>query len=163
MPEDATFCPSCGAPVETRGQYPPEVKENVQRYIFTGLIGALLSVMVNSFSSINLYFVPSFLASIFVIYVYRINGFGESLITSLMVYIFADGVLGTLVLGQYYSLQRSIILMPEIWDVVLYALNPVSSVLAAYVGLRISPKRRKQPLPYPYRREEGPGGVIYSF
>jgi len=162
MPEDAVFCPHCGATVELRAQYATETRDAGLRYIVAGLMGAFLSVMVASLSGIDLYFLPSFASSIFVIYMYRISGFKESLVATLTVYLFTDGILGTLVLGEYFILNETITFTPKIWDVILYSLNPISALISSYIGSRISPKRKQEPVLAPYRREEGPGGVIYS-
>lgn len=163
LPEDAMFCPGCGAPVEAKTQPASDIRETAMRYIAIGLVGAFLSVMITSFSGeVNLYFIPSFISSIFIIYVYRINEFKDSIIVTLAVYLLADGILGTIVLGQLYFLNEEYCFRPELWDVMLYPFNPISAFIAAYVGVRISPKRREAPILTPYRKEEGPGGVIYN-
>jgi len=162
MPEDAAFCPHCGATVRLRAQHTLDVRESVLRYIVTGLMGAFLSVMIASLSGIELYFIPSFISSIFIIYMYRIGEFKESLIATFTVYLFADGILGTLVLGHYYVLNQTITFVPRVWDVALYPFNPISAFIASYIGSRISPKRREELVSVPHRREEGPGGVIYK-
>jgi len=160
LPEDATVCPNCGRPVEVKAQFTPDIRKTALRYLVIGLIGAFLSVAISFFSSVDLYFIPSFVASIFIIYTYRINELKESLIATFAVYVFADGILGTLVLGQYYILNETIIFMPGFWDVVLYPFNPISAFIAAYIGVRISPKRKEEPVLVPRRGEEGPGGVV---
>jgi len=163
VPVDAMFCPKCGAPVEVKPQLKPDTRETALKYFVIGLIGAFLSTMISTFSpGIDLYFLPSFVSSIFIIYVYRVNEFKESLIATFVVYLFADGILGTLVLGQYYFLNETIAITPQLWDVVVYPLNPVSAFIAAYIGARVSPRRREEHVLVPYKREEGPGGVIYN-
>lgn len=161
VPEDAVFCPNCGAPAEARTEPRPDIRENAQKYLFIGLIGAFLSVMINTFSMINLYFVPSFLSSIFVIYIYRVNRLKDSLVSVFAVYLFADGIIGTLILGQYYVLNTSITITPEILDVILYPFSPISAFISAYLGVKISPKRTEESMSSHYKTEEGPGGVIY--
>jgi len=159
------FCPSCGAKTEVRAQFTPVTRETTVRYVIIGLAGAFLSVMISSFSStanINLYFIPSFISSIFIIYIYRVNDFKEALIAAFTVYLFADGILGTLVLGQYYVMHGEIGFTVEFLDVLLYPFNAISAFIAAYVGIRLSPKRREESFLVAHKREEGPGGVIYS-
>jgi len=149
-------------PVEVKAQSTPDIKKPALRYLVIGLTGAFLSAIISLFSVIDLYFIASFVSSIFVIYMYRINEFEESLIATFAVYLFADGILGTLVLGQYYILNETITLIPGLWDVALYPFNPISALIAAYIGIRISPKRKGEPVSVPRREEEGPGGVVYS-
>lgn len=163
MPEDASFCPNCGAPAEVEAKFKPEVGETTLRYLVIGLIGALLSVMISAFSGVELYFIPSFVSSILIIYVYRINDFKESLIVTFTVYLFAEGISAGFVLGYSYAfnIPYEFSLSPKIWEVILYSFNPISAFIAAYIGVRISPKRRELVL-VPQKREEGPGGVIYN-
>jgi putative flippase GtrA len=144
LPEDAMFCPNCGRPVEVKAHFTPDIKKTALRYLVIGLTGAFLSVLISFlFSSIDLYFIPSFVASIISIYTSGINEFKESLIATFAVYLIADGILGTLNLGMLYILNETYTFMP----------------IAAYIGTRISPKR-KEPISVPRREEEGPGGVV---
>lgn len=165
LPEDAVFCPSCGAKTEVRAQFTPDIRETTGRYLVIGLVGAFLSVMISSFTStanINMYFIPSFVSSIFIIYIYKVNDFREALIAAFMVYLFADGILGTLVLGQYYWMHEEIGFTPEFLDVLLYPFTAISAFVAAYIGIRLRPKGREEPFSVSHKREEGPGGVIYN-
>jgi len=163
LPEDARFCPNCGAPVRLKPQVTPEAKETALRYIVVGLLGAFLSVLISSLFNVNvnLYFIPQFIASIIIIFAYRINDFKDSLITAFTIYLFTDGIIGGLVLGYSYvfHVPYEIIWMPKIWEVILYAFTPISAILAAYIGVKISPKK-KEPILLPPKRREGPGGVI---
>ena len=113
--------------------------------------------------NVNLFFVPSFVASIITIIAYRINDFKDSLITSFTIYLFTERIIGGLVLGTSYVFRvpYEITWSPEIWEVALYSFRPISAILAAYIGTRVGPKRRERILISP-RREQGPGGVIYS-
>ncbi len=162
LSENATLCPNCGEPVEVKTQFTPDIKKTALRCLVIGLVGSVLSMAINLFSGIDLYFIPSFVSSIFIIYTYRVNDFRESLIATFAVYLFTDGILGTLVLGQYYILNETYIFIPGFWDVALYPFNPISALIAAYVGVKISPKGRGKPVSVPRRREEGPGGVVYN-
>ena len=164
MPEDARFCPSCGATIEERAPATPEVAGTIFRYVVVGLLGGFLSVMITMFAGeTDLFFIPSFVASITVIFVYRISELKDSLIASLSIYLFAEGILGALVLGYSYAFQipYEIAWEPQIWEVALYSFTPISAILAAYIGVKMGPKRKEQMVRPPRRREE-PGGVIYS-
>lgn len=164
MPEEARFCPSCGATVEVKTPATPEVAEMMFRYVVVGLLGAFLSVMITVFiGNVNLFFIPSFVASVIVIFMYRISELKDSLIASLTIYLFAEGILLTLELGFIYAsgTPYKIELLPEIWEIGLYSFTPISAILAAYVGMKIGPKKKEKVLISP-RRREGPGGVIYS-
>jgi hypothetical protein len=164
MPEDARFCPSCGATVEAKAPATPEAAENIFRYVVVGLLGGFLSVMITLFSGeTDLVFIPSFVASIIVIFMYRISELKDSLIASLSIYLFAEGILGALVLGYSYAFQTpyEVIWEPQIWEVALYSFTPISAILAAYIGVKMGPKKKEQVL-VSSRRREGPGGVIYG-
>jgi hypothetical protein len=164
IPEDAKFCPSCGATVEGKTPATPEVAETMFRYVVVGLLGGFLSVMITVFSGeTNLFFIPSFAASVIVIFVYRIGELKDSLIASLTIYLFAEGILGAVVLGYSYAFQipYEVIWEPQIWEVALYSFTPISAIVAAYIGVKMGPKKKEQMVRSP-RRREGPGGVIYS-
>lgn len=164
MPEDARFCPSCGATVEAKTPTTPEAAENIFRYVVVGLLGGFLSVMITLFSGeTDLVFIPSFVASIIVIFMYRISELKDSLIASLSIYLFAEGILGALVLGYSYAFQTpyEVIWEPQIWEVALYSFTPISAILAAYIGVKMGPKKKEQVV-VSSRRREGPGGVIYG-
>lgn len=165
LPNDAVFCPNCGAPVRRRMKVSENIKGTVIKFLFVGLSGAFLSVFANLFSGIYLYFIPSFLASILVIYMFKISRFREALIASLTVYIFADGILGGFILGYFYISNTPYVVneIPQIWDVLSYIFSPISAFVASYIGVRITPKTRESQVPtHLPPREEEPGGVIYS-
>ena len=160
--EEVRFCPNCGAPVRVISRPTYEIRRSVTRFVAASLLGAMISVMIASSSTVNLFFLPSFIASVIVVYLYRMSRFEESLVTSLAIYLFADGIMAVTILGYCYMLQTPYATfiedwVPELWEVLLYGLNPVSAFVAAYIGMKISPRRRRMPtVP-----ERGRGGVIY--
>ena len=164
LPDDAVFCPNCGSPVR-RMQVSDDIKGTAVRFLVAGLSGAFLSVFANLFSGVYLYFLPSFLASIIVIYIFRINRFREALTAALAVYIFADGIFGRFILGYLYinGIPYVVNEIPQIWDVLSYVFSPISAFIAGYVGVKITPKTKGSQMPtsFPRREGESGGGVIY--
>jgi len=162
--EDLRFCPNCGLRISRK----PSIEDHsVTRILTAGLFGAFLSVMINSLSPMgNLYFLPSFLSSIFIIYLYKVNNIKEALAIAFAIYLFADGVIAALILGYCYFNHEPYSKMiegwiPELWEVLLYTLNPVSAFLAGYIGARLTSRAKEVTTRIPERRG-GPGGVIYS-
>ncbi len=158
--EEVRFCPNCGAPVRV-SKLTYEIRGSVTRLVTASLLGAMISVMITSSSSVNLFFLPSFIASVIVVFLYKMSRFEESLITSLAIYLFADGIMAATILGYCYMSQTPYAefisgWVPELWEVLLYGLNPISAFVAAYIGMKISPRRRMPAVP-----ERGRGGVIY--
>ena len=172
LPEDAGFCPNCGTSIKKKEEAPRPLGELITRFLTTGLIGAFLSLMIHNLSPIYLYFIPSFVVSVFVIYLFRIRELKDSLITALSIYIITVYVWNTLILGYLYATNTPFVALyspsevPDLLDVVFDGiLYPFSAFIAGYVGMKINQKKGKREeistKPH-YGREEGPGGVIYS-
>ena len=162
MPEEAAFCPNCGAPAEEKASAPSQPLEEargVEELLKAGALGIVLSVAMNVLSPANLYFLPSFLASLVAVYAFRIQRLGESLATAFMIYLMTDGILGTLILGMFYYTNTpfEISFVPGLWEALSYTISPITAFFAGYVGAKVFPKRP------PRKEREGPGGVIYSY
>jgi len=169
LPDGAEYCPNCGSSVkkETEVQVPSAAA--LGRILQAGVIGAFLSIMISSFSQgVDLYFIPSFLSSLVAIYLSRARRLVEAVAIALAVYLFADGILTGIALGSLYSggipladLYGSYV--PTLLDAIMYAADPVTAVVAGYVGVRLTTRGQpRTPSPIAYRRREEPGGVIYS-
>ncbi|RLG98793.1 hypothetical protein DRO29_00105 [Candidatus Bathyarchaeota archaeon] len=161
--ENLRFCPNCG----TRIKFRPVGMNLVMKDLSAGVFGALISVMIFILSppEVNLYFLPSFASAIFVIYIYKVQEIKDALIVAFTVYLFANGILGGLVLGTFAMAGEpyNTHWIPQIHDVILYSFEPVSAFIAGYVGLRISPARVEERAPIAAtEREERLGGVVYA-
>ena len=77
---------------------------SIGKIIQAGILGAFLSVMISSLSppEIQLYFIPSFVSSIAVIFLFRARRLEEAVIVSFSVYLFADAILGGIIFGSLY-------------------------------------------------------------
>lgn len=109
----------------------------MDRCISAGIYGALISLFINLFSPVYLYFLPSFLAAIFAVYVARLRTSREGLVTSFMTFIFGDGLSNTLVAATYYLTNEPYTLTIDIGVVLSPILSALSAVLAGYVGVRL--------------------------
>ena len=112
----------------------------MDRSITAGITGFLLAIIINVFSPINLYFVPSFLAAIIAIYAFRLEALRDGLVAAFMTYIFNDGVLNTLYGAVYYNQLYSVTL--DFWTVVSPIVSAISAVVAAYLGMLFAQARR---------------------
>ncbi|MCW4020817.1 MAG: zinc ribbon domain-containing protein [Candidatus Bathyarchaeota archaeon] len=170
LPVGAEYCPSCGAPVKRKPEAYVPSAASLGKMLQIGMLGAVLSTMISSFSPLNvdLYFIPSFVSSLIAVYLMRTRELNESVAVALAVYIFADGILAVYFLGTLYSQRIPLAevygnYIPTLQDVIMYAGSPVSAVVAGYIGNKIAPKAPvKKPQPFAYPRREEPGGVIYS-
>jgi len=111
----------------------------MDRCIRAGIYGALISLLCGLFFS-DLYFIPSFLATILVIYVSRLLTLREGLVTSLMTYFFSDGFLTTIAAAIYFGTNEPYVLTIDIWVVILPLVSTFSAIIAAYVGVRLAQK-----------------------
>lgn len=115
----------------------------MDRCIIAGISGALLSLFINLFSPVYLYFIPSFVAAILFIYSSRLQTFREGLVTSFMTFIFSDAILNTFVGATYYLTNESYTFTIDIWVILTTIMSPFFAVLAGYIGVRLA--RRLKP------------------
>lgn len=165
LDENLRFCPNCGSRIRLR----PHGVTAAIRDLSIGIFGAFLSTMIFFLSPprINLYFLPSFLSTIFVIYVYRINDIKDALIVASSVYLFTNGILGAAILGSCFmeGIPYNTNWIPQLWEVILYTFEPVSAFIAGYIGVRLSPAKKEERVLVPTsdEKEERLGGVVYCF
>jgi len=108
-----------------------------------GIFGFLLAVIINLFSPVYLYFVPSFLAAIIAIYAFRLEALRDGLVVAFMTYIFNDGILGTLSLAIYYFANEQYPAFPiDVWTMISPVISAISAVAAAYIGMLFAQSRR---------------------
>jgi len=146
---------------------------HIEKIIQAGVLGAFFSVMISSFTprGIQLYFIPSFISSMLVIFLFRVRRLEDAVAVAFAVYLFADALLGGMTLGYLYIQNIS---LSEAYrgysltliDVAGYISNPVSALIAAYVGnklvLNIWRREENRRPDYIFEDEEKGGGIIYN-
>ena len=174
LPEDAEYCPNCGAPVRRMHGSSRAALMSASRILQAGILGAFISVMISSLSppGVQLYFIPSFVSSLLVMFLFRPRRFEDAIAISFTVYLFSDAILGGMIFGTLYIKGISLSeayrgYMLTFLDVAAYVFNPVSALIAAYLGNKIALGMIGESGEYgeateQYTPEEEPGGVIYS-
>jgi len=172
LPEGAEYCPNCGVRVRKKPALQPSV--SIGKIMQAGVLGAFISVMITSLSppETQLYFIPSFISSVIVIFLFRARRLDEAVTIAFSVYLFADAILGGIIFGSLYVQNIPLgeaygSYMLTFLDVATYVFNPVSALIAAYVGNKlISSTKVKTEEPeraeYRIKEEKEPGGIIYS-
>ena len=111
--------------------------------IKAGVYGFLLATLIDMFSPVNLYFIPSFLAAIFAIYMFRVSTFKDGLVAAFMTYIFDNGVIGTIELAQFYFAKEPYPSFNiDVWTMVSPLVWAVTAFIAGYIGVRFAQKRK---------------------
>jgi hypothetical protein len=125
----------------------------MDRSIRAGISGFLLALTINFLTSGLLYFIPSFLAAILIIYLYRIETLKDGLVAAFMTYIFNDGILSTIGLATYYFENTPYEVSVDIWLVLYPIANAVTAMIAGYVGIwlvhKVKLARELPPPPLP--------------
>jgi hypothetical protein len=116
--------------------------QSMDRSIIAGITGFLLAIIINLFSPVYLYFVPSFLATIIVIYAFRLEALRDGLVAAFMTYIFNDGILGTISLALYYYANEAYSIDVDVWIMLSPVISAVSAVVAAYIGMLFAQSRK---------------------
>lgn len=115
----------------------------MDRSIKAGVSGFLLAVVINLFSPVYLYFIPSFLVAILVIYIFRLGTLKDGLVAAFMTYIFTDGILGTIVLAMsYFANEPYPSFDVDVWTMLSPIVSAVTAVIAGYIGVRLAQKRK---------------------
>jgi hypothetical protein len=179
LPNGAEYCPNCGATIRRRREIPIPIAAPTIKLLEAGLLGAFLAIMIGSFtpSGIKLYFLPSFVGALVSIFLFKTRRLDEAITIALAVYIFSDAIINVINIASLYFSNMSWIdlagQMPEVYDelhqvptlldILIYAIDPVSAIAAAYIGLKITPKpHTMEPAPYPYGKRDEQGGIVYS-
>ncbi|MEM1997122.1 MAG: zinc ribbon domain-containing protein [Candidatus Bathyarchaeia archaeon] len=148
LPEGAAFCPNCGAPVERVEEAAPS--DSIAGLLRLGLMGSFLSLAISVLAGpVNLYFVPSFLLALAVIYFSRLNRLKDAVIVAMAIYLFTDAIITGLFLGTIYASNQTLAeyyngYMPTIIDVLMYTISPIMAIIAGYVGFKISPRKKEE-------------------
>jgi hypothetical protein len=117
----------------------------MDRSLSAGIFGILLAVIINLFSlsTIYLYFVPSFLATIIAMYAFRLETLREGLIVAFMTYIFNDAILSTLIYAILYFENAAYPSFDvDVWIMLYPIISAISAVVAAYVGMLFAQSRK---------------------
>jgi len=165
LPDGASFCPNCGATVKKKMEVSESPRKSVMNLLKMGLLGAFLSVTLSSFSLIPLYFVPSFISSLIVIFLSKARRIEDATWIAMSVYLFENAIIASMVLASnlivgQVELSQTITLV----DLIMFIAYPVTALVAGYIGVNLVPKKKEEPLPVPYKEgeERGPGGIVYS-
>ena len=114
--------------------------------IKAGISGFVLAIIINLFSPVFLYFVPSLLAAILVVYVLRLGTFKDGLVAAFMTYIFNDGILSTISLATFYAENKPYpAFSVDVWTMFSPVVEAVTAVIAAYVGVWLTKLRKPPP------------------
>jgi len=153
--EDVVYCPNCGAPItqQPQGSQPTSLshaltraEEHVQKVgpsIKVGVSGFLVAVILNLISPVYLYFIPSFLATILVIYLLRLESLKDGLIASFITYIFTDATLNTMVSLSFYLANEPYTFIVNMEAVLSPIISAVTAFLASYIGVWLVQKAEK--------------------
>jgi hypothetical protein len=111
--------------------------------IRAGVYGFLIAVVINLFLPWNLYFVPSFLVAILLIYLFRLETLKDGLMAAFITYIFTDGILSTITLATYYFSNESYpSFNVDAWIMLSPVVELFTAVIAGYIGVWLAQKSR---------------------
>jgi hypothetical protein len=114
----------------------------MDRSIKAGVFGFLLAIIINLFSPIYLDFIPSFLAAILAIYIFRLEALKDGLVAAFITYIFCEGILGTIELAMWYFANKPYpSFNVDIWTMFSPIVSAVTAVIAGYIGVWLAQKR----------------------
>ena len=114
--------------------------------IRAGILGFLVALIINLFSPVYLYFFPSFLVAILAVYFFRLGTLKDGLVASFMIYIFNDGLLGTISLATLYAENKPYPSFNiDVWTMFTPLVEAVTAVIAAYVGVWLTKVRKPPP------------------
>jgi len=124
----------------------------MDRSITAGISGFLVAIVINLFSPVYLYFIPSFLAAILVIYFFKLETLKDGLVATFMTYIFADGILGTITLATFYFTNEAYpSFYVDAWTMLSPIVSAVTALIAGYIGVWVvqvtKPARELPPIP----------------
>jgi len=114
----------------------------MDRSIKAGVSGFLLAVVINLFSPVYLDFIPSFLAAIFAIYIFRLGVLRDGLVAAFITYIFNDGILGTIDLATLYLANEPYTLPIDIWTMFSPIVTSITALIAGYIGVWLVQKMK---------------------
>jgi len=181
LPDGAEYCPNCGVPVRKRREISIPIAAPTVKLLEAGLLGTFLAIMIGSVigSSIstNLYFLPSFIGALGAIFLFRTRRLDEAITIALAAYFFTGAIANVIniaslyfsnmswidLAGEYPDLYNQLYQVPTQMDILMYSAEPISAIVAAYLGYKLTPKpRAKEPTPYSYGRRDKQGGIVYS-
>jgi hypothetical protein len=114
----------------------------MEHSIQAGISGALIAITINLFSPVYLDFIPSFVAVILAIYLYRLGAFKDGLLVAFMTYLFNEAVLNAIIAATYYLTEEPYTLTVDIWIVLSPIVTSISALIAGYVGVLLVQKMK---------------------
>lgn len=109
----------------------------MDKSIRAGISGTLIAIIINLFSPLYLDFIPSFLAAVFTIYIFRLGALKDGLVASFMTYIFTQGILSTITAATYYVTNTEYTLTIDVWIVLSPIVTAITALIAGYIGVRL--------------------------
>jgi hypothetical protein len=117
--------------------------------IKAGISGLIIAVVITVLSPINLDFVPQLVAAIIAIYVFDLRTYKDGILAAVMTYLFSIGILGSVSLGILYASNQPIDFTIDVWSIIDQTFTPLTSLVAAYVGVWLAKMRRPMATPPP--------------
>jgi uncharacterized membrane protein YfcA len=127
----------------------------MDRSIKAGVAGFALAIIISLFlppsTPIILTFVPSFLAAIIMIFVFKVGTFKDGLVATLMTYFFNDAITSAIGVAEYYNKLYAPPLTVDASVVLSPIIEAATAIIAAYIGARLvqsmkPPKESLSPL-----------------
>jgi hypothetical protein len=122
--------------------------------IKAGVYGLLLAIIIDLASPVYLDFISSFVASVIVIFIFRLSVLKDGLVAAFLTYIFDQGVMSTIALATSYLANEPYpSFNVDIYTMVTPIVWAVTAVIAGYLGVwlvrRMRPARELPSLPLP--------------
>lgn len=118
-----------------------------------GIAGVIVSFVITFvFFQFNLYFFPSFVASLIVIYFYELKATKDALLATFITYMFTDWVIGSL--SYLVSLDQTFTITVDVGMALGLISTPLTALVAGFMGAEFAKTRRHaiptlQPVPIP--------------
>ena len=118
-----------------------------------GIVGVIIAFAVTFvFFQFNLYFFPSFVASLIVIYFFELKATKDALLAAFIVYIFTDWILSSL--SFLVSIDQTFSITVDAVMVLGQVSTPLTALVAGFIGAEFAKTRQRsiltlQPLPPP--------------
>jgi hypothetical protein len=109
------------------------------------------------------------------IFLFRARRLEEALFIALAVYFFTDGIITAINWSSLYLSNMSYATLvstgsypeltnvPTLGDVLLYSIDPIAAIVAAYIGYKLTSKTYvEEATVHPHERREEQGGIVYS-
>jgi hypothetical protein len=104
-----------------------------------GIVGVIIAFAI-TFSLGDLYFLPSLVASLIVIYFFELKATKDAMLAALIVYVFTDWILNGLTAPL--SINERFTITVDVGMVLNIVLTPLTALVAGFVGAELAATRR---------------------